>query len=166
MKRHFSVFAKEDIEDIVQGASMILYRNIVDGKYQEREDVTLATYFLSICRNQALNALTWKKKIVIDPCGDNLPTVYSESNIDYLLEQNDDMEQILEALETVVKNFPPPCNDILWDYYWNNFSMKIIAERAGYKNEDVAKSKKSKCLSKFKSTFIEICAKNQWIPTI
>ncbi|MCQ2286343.1 MAG: sigma-70 family RNA polymerase sigma factor [Bacteroidales bacterium] len=166
LKFNFPGLRVEEIEDIVQDSNIILYNNIFDGKYQHKENVSLSNYFFKICKNQTQNAIREKKRFTFEPFDENQEPSYSDTNINYLLEEVNHYDQMISALKPVIKQMPSPCDDILIGFYWHHFSMKEIAEREGYKNEDVAKAKKSKCLSKFKSKFTEICKDNKWTLTI
>jgi len=66
-------------------------------------------------------------------------------------------EELQQAAHDIVVNMDDPCKTILWSYYWGGNNMKEIAEKMNYKNADVAKSKKSHCLSKVKLALVDIC---------
>ena len=44
-----------------------------------------------------------------------------------------------------------PCNSILTLYYWDEKSMKEIADLKEYSSADSAKSQKNKCMNKLKA---------------
>ena len=64
-------------------------------------------------------------------------------------------EELQQAAHDIVVNMDDPCKTILWSYYWGGNNMKEIAEKMKYRNTDVAKSKKSLCLSKVKIKLAE-----------
>lgn len=164
LHKNYSSLNDADIEDIVQDSSCLLWQNIENDKYEKRE-AALSTYYLSICKNQANNRCR-AHRTIIDPLENVLElSMYKDENVEYLLEMSSSRNQILDAMEGIVKSFPKPCNSILWNFYWANFSMEEIANFEGYKNADVAKSKKSKCLSKFKNHINTICKQNRWTLT-
>lgn len=166
LKRKFSEFSKQDIDDVVSDSTVILCNNIKNGKYQQGE-ASLSTYFMSICKNQALSKNQQQKRgwAVLPLDDERALSTFNDSNVDYLLGQSSDRDQILDEVVKLVKNLPEPCGSILWSFYWKDFSMEEIADWEGYKNADVAKSKKSKCLSKLKEKVKQICMQNQWTMT-
>lgn len=66
-------------------------------------------------------------------------------------------EELQQAAHDIVANMEEPCKTILWSYYWGGNNMKEIAEKMDYNNADVAKSQKSRCLSKVKLALLDIC---------
>ena len=168
LKRNFSGFSNQDIEDVVSDSTVILCNNIKNGNYQKGE-ASLSTYFMSICKIQALSKLQKQKRdraLFTDPLEDEQAlSTFKDSNVDYLLGQSSDRDQIMDEVVKLVKKLPEPCGSILWSFYWEDFSMEEIADWEGYKNADVAKSKKSKCLSKLKEQIKQICVQNQWTMT-
>ena len=61
-----------------------------------------------------------------------------------------EQEELQQAVRNIVANMEDPCKTILWSYYWGGNNMKEIAGKMDYNNADVAKSQKSRCLSKVK----------------
>lgn len=64
-------------------------------------------------------------------------------------------EELQQAAHDIVINMEDPCKTILWSYYWGGNNMKEIADKMDYNNADVAKSQKSRCLSKVKIKLAE-----------
>ena len=50
----------------------------------------------------------------------------------------------------MLKSIPEDCQKLLRWFYWDKMSMKDIAPAMGLKNENVAKTKKNRCMDKFK----------------
>ena len=96
----------------------------------------------------------WK----IDSRRDILDVVAShdEEGIKRWLNKDNEQEQeeLQQAVHDIVINMDEPCKTILWSYYWGGNNMKEIAEMKGYNNADVAKSQKSRCLSKVKLALV------------
>ena len=53
-----------------------------------------------------------------------------------------------------VRQMKPPCNQILWSFYWDGLSHRTIADMFGMKSEDVSKTQANRCKHKF-SDFIK-----------
>ena len=55
-----------------------------------------------------------------------------------------------EFLDRVFDSIPPECKNLLKHFYWDHKSMDEIASILGMRNADSAKTKKTKCMNKFK----------------
>ena len=55
-----------------------------------------------------------------------------------------------EFLDRVFDSIPSDCNTLLKHFYWGRKSMDDIASILGMRNADSAKTKKNKCMNKFK----------------
>jgi RNA polymerase sigma-70 factor (ECF subfamily) len=58
----------------------------------------------------------------------------------------EDKELIREYVDRVAE----PCSSVLRMFYFDEYTMFSIAKLMGYKSEDVAKSRKNKCMTKLK----------------
>lgn len=171
LRNKYPSLIDEDFEDIYQESSIALYQNIMDGKLTQLSG-SLYTYFLSICKNQTekwirdnhiLSKTNFADTFDLDYeeldedrlyelrqiVGSELPE--SQDNINY---QNWIEDQVREG----VKNMQPPCNQVLWSYYWDGFSHKAIATLYGMKSEDVCKTQASRCKHKFSEYLKKIIA--------
>ena len=64
-------------------------------------------------------------------------------------------EELREMVEKLLGQVSERCREILKLYYFDNLSMVEIAERAGFDNENSAKTQKYKCMQRL----IKIMAK-------
>ena len=78
-----------------------------------------------------------------------------------MLESDDEiLQERKEALvRNIVRDLPSPCDELLWGYYRDGFSMKDLAERLNYANENTVKVTKHRCSEKFRNRFNE-CLKS------
>lgn len=96
---------------------------------------------------------------------DDEPTksaTFLESRINKVLSFDDEdyaTEQKEALVRDIVKDLPSPCNELLWGYYRDGLSMKELAERYGYSNENTVKVTKHRCCDKFKKRFSEMLHK-------
>lgn len=162
LRRNFSV-SKEECEDIFQDSFIILYQNAREGKLDNLTS-SVATYFMAICRNKTLELLRTKGKYIHSPDDDEIQksTTFLESKISKVLSfDNDDVpiEQKEALVRDIVKDLPTPCNELLWGFYRDGLSMKDLAERYGYSNENTVKVTKHRCCDKFKKRFTEMLHK-------
>lgn len=157
-------FSREDSEDIYQDACFALYQNIERNRLEELTS-SLLTYFVQICRNLANKRIRDNKETV--RMDELLPVLTEEGcRVDKLdeltqlcLEEDDPVEEYLACMEQLVKQLPSPCEEILWGFYRDRFSMKELADMLKYKNEQVVKVTKVRCIDKLKNKFHEWIAK-------
>lgn len=159
LQRNFSV-SKDECEDIFQDSFIILYQNAQEGKLDNLTS-SVSTYFMAICRNKTMELLRTKGKYIHAPIDDESQkcTPFIESKINKVLSfDNDDtsIEQKEALVRDIVKDLPSPCNELLWGFYRDGLSMKDLAERYGYSNENTVKVTKHRCCDKFKRRFTEM----------
>jgi len=79
-------------------------------------------------------------------------------NVGYdIAEEQTDQEYlnwIEQQVREGVRQMKPPCNQILWSFYWDGLSHRTIADMFGMKSEDVSKTQANRCKHKF-SDFIK-----------
>ncbi len=131
----------EDAKDIFQDSLIIFYQSIRKNKF--RSESSIKTYLFGICKNIWLSKIksSSKEKLVFSNLEHNLFTGYDEDN---LVGQEDKEALVKELLHALNE----PCKQILTYHYFERLSMKEITHLTGYANENVAKSKKYKCLQK------------------
>ncbi len=137
-----------DAEDIYQDSCLALFKNIKMGKLVSLTS-TLSTYFTQVCIFQAL------KKIRDTKFTDSIDNgKYDPEKVNELLGIGSEftVEQ-QQAMEDIVSHMPPPCDLILWSFYYDHKNMSEIADIIDFKNADSVKAKKSQCMSKLKSTY-------------
>ena len=134
---------EHDAADVFQDTIISLRSNIVKGKLTELSS-TLKTYLFGIGKNIALGRLRQNGKWYKNP---ELMEVQEEkSSITTKIEESDRTNIVSGLLE----NIGEPCLSILRLYYYQNYSMEAIANTLDYKNENVVKSQKLRCLKKLK----------------
>lgn len=153
-----------DCEDIFQDALITLYNNIKSGKL-EKLTSSISTYFMGICKNKAYEFMRSKKKIVstqyeINSAPHNTFLDEQVEKILLLESESESFQKKKEALvRDIVRDLPSPCDELLWGYYRDGFSMKILADRFNYSSENAVKVTKHRCCEKFRNRFNE-CVKS------
>ena len=164
LKNRFGIH-EDDCKDIFQESFIILYTNVLSGKLNNMT-ASLSTYFISICKNKALEFLRGSARSV------NVDGEMSLSLMDGEV-KNDKIEALLaldegdaaleaqkeELVQSIVKDLPSPCNELLWGFYRDNLSMKALAEMFNYSSESSAKVTKHRCCEKFRARYTELCNK-------
>ena len=157
LNKYFNL-CKEDCEEIFQEASIALYLKAVEGELDDLK-ASLYTYFIGICRNKAFEQIRENGKNITVSLDDdnengNEGKTYSiTKKADKILNIIDEDERHrLECqgiVQSIVRQLPSPCNELLWAYYRDDLSMKAIASMFGYANENAAKVTKHRCMEKF-----------------
>lgn len=153
---------EDDCKDIFQESFIILYTNIQNGKLHEMT-ASLSTYFMSICKNKALEFLRGSSRSVNVDSEMSLSLMDGEiktEKIEALLAL-DEGDSALEAqkeelVQSIVKDLPSPCNELLWGFYRDNLSMKSLAEMFNYSSESSVKVTKHRCCEKFRARYNEL----------
>lgn len=138
----------ESAEDVYQDSCIALFQNIKNGKLVSLT-TSLSAYFTQICVFQTL------KKIRDDKPIDSIDNgQYDSSKVDELLGlDNGFTVQQQTAMEDIINHLPPPCDIILWSYYYENMSITDIASVIDFKNSDSVKAKKAQCMKRLKGRF-------------
>lgn len=164
LKNRFSI-PEDDCKDIFQESFIVLYNNIQSGKLDEMT-ASLSTYFMSICKNKALEYLRGSARSMNVDSELSLTLMDGEiqsEKIEALLALDNGDEAIEnqkeELVRTIVKDLPSPCNELLWGFYRDNLSMRSLAEMFNYSSESVAKVTKHRCCEKFRARYNELCNK-------
>jgi len=135
---------QEDAVDVFQESVICFYRNVVRGKV-ETISSSVKTYLFAIGKNIIRDKL--KKN-------DPLKVTQEIGEID-VSHQPEIMELIYneeraELVKQLMQELQEPCNSLLRLFYYFNLSMKEIAQKMQYKNENVAKTQKMRCLNALK----------------
>ena len=166
LESRFPVLQEDDIEDIFQESSITLFLKIQNNELLDLTS-SLYTFFLSICINQARNKVnrTHPTDLLSDNITDsdfepirNDKLEELENLVGYeIAEEQTDQEYlnwIEQQVREGVRQMKPPCNQILWSFYWDGLSHRTIADMFGMKSEDVSKTQANRCKHKF-SDFIK-----------
>lgn len=153
-----------DCEDIFQESFITLYKNNQSGKL-EKLSSSLSTYFIGICRNKALEFLRGKGKYITSTFEINNTdkNTFLDDQVEKILMLESESESIQKKKEAlvrdIVRSLPSPCDELLWGYYRDGFSMKILADKFNYASENAVKVTKHRCCEKFRNRFNE-CVKS------
>lgn len=135
------------IFDLYQDSCVALYENIQNNKLSALDlTVKLKTYLFSIGRHKLVDL--YRKS---DSKGKSKFIDGIDYTKNYSSEYVDECSEREAIIRQAVNTMTEPCNSILTLYYWEDKSMKEIAELKDYKDADSAKSQKSKCMSKLKA---------------
>lgn len=159
LKKYFRL-SLEDCEDVFQEALITLYLSAVEGKLDDLKS-SLYTYFIGICKNKAFEQVRSNKKHCAISLDDDF---WNENGTGEIMAKADKILQIANAeeqdsaerqniVQTIVQKLPSPCNELLWSFYRDALSMKVIATMFGYSSESAAKVTKHRCMEKFNKSY-------------
>ncbi len=156
--------SEDECADVFQDSLVILWKNINENKVDSKDlGLSSSTYFMTICRNKTMELLRSKSKYVTTPYEIN-PNKdhhnYQEDQVERILSLEDARENVQKEKEAlvrdIVKNLPSPCNELLWGYYGDGHSMKMLAEMFNYASENAVKVTKHRCCEKFRVRYSEM----------
>ena len=155
--------SEDECADVFQDSLIILWRNIKENKVEDEGlGMSSSTYFMTICRNKTMELLRRKSKYIttsyeINPSKEHFD--YQSEQVDKILALEDDSENAQKEKEAlvreIVKDLPSPCNELLWGYYGDGHSMKMLAEKFNYASENAVKVTKHRCCEKFRVKYSE-----------
>ena len=137
----------EDIEDIFQESCIVLMQKVKSGGIAISRDGALFSYLVQIGKLTACNLVRKRKDITTEnvvTISDNLHKECEDISVDEKQKSQDDF------LDRVFDSLPSDCKTLLKHFYWGRKPMDHIASVLGMRNADSAKTKKNKCMNKFK----------------
>lgn len=143
----FSNLTNEDIEDIFQESLIVLMQKAKNGSLEISREGALFSYLVQIGKLTACNLVRKRKDITTEnvvTISDNLHKEYEDISVDEKQKSQD------EFLDRVFDSLPSDCKTLLKHFYWGRKPMDHIASVLGMRNADSAKTKKNKCMNKFK----------------
>ena len=159
---------EEDFEDIVSDAMITTFENREKGKLKvELLRCELSTYLTRVCIYKANERLRKNLKL------NDLKKSYNRENatgkingklikqadriLGYCQESDYIQNETQSTVCEIVRNLPEPCYTILWGFYWDNLSLKELADNnEKIKNAGSAKVIKHRCMEKFGKRLKEI----------
>ena len=170
LKRIFEneILDAEALQDIFQDSCMVLLENVKKGSYSVREGSSLFSYMVEIGKKTTMSYLRKNRRPTqqkndqgdeekqgniiswLPQRGDKMQRF--EPGKDYLpleTEEEKQKEQD-EFLDRVFNSLPSECQTLLKRFYWDRKPMDEIASTMGLRNADSAKTKKNRCMNKFK----------------
>ncbi len=132
--------SQQDAEDTFQETVVSFIDIVTKGKY--RKEASVKTFLVSIAKNIWFNEIKKRER-----------SGNREKKFEQGRDQNEmDIGQLIGDLEKkrqlreLVYRLGEPCRKILMLFYYENLSMKEMADHLPYENEQVIRNKKYKCL--------------------
>ena len=150
-KAHYEHLAKyvlynngneQDGEDIFQEVVVMFIRSVQLRKF--RGESSIRTFLYALNRNTWLNELKRRGRAEAREQKSMMVEEPEMNNANWIIEKREGHRILLETMEKLGND----CKQLLLLYYYENHSMKEIAEVTHYENEQVVRNKKYKCLKK------------------
>lgn len=138
--------SSEDALDAYQDAIIILCDNIHEGKLTTLNS-SLKTYLFAIGKNMLFQKMSKKQKLE-----NNISEI---QHLWYESVDKEDSERYKRVLANCLNCLREPCRSILRMHYYEKLPMKTIAEILDYKNEDVVKSQKLRCIKALRAAVLQ-----------
>ncbi len=164
-RKEYSFWASDDdCKMMVQDSIFTLFNKVHNGTLTELT-CSLKTYVIGILKKIATKKASKKSKepfLLLEQGDDDVQDPIDIAMIPVVLErwqnkESDEFhEQIQDEVRHLVENMTEPCRSILWAYYWEGKSTKVIAEEQDYNTARVAITQLSRCRTKVKTAMEEI----------
>ena len=145
----FSNFTTEDVEDIFQESCVVLMQKVKSGGVSVSRDGALFSFLVQIGKLTACNLIRKRRPLLPEEMVTISENLHKEDE-DYEISVDEKQKSQEEFLDRVFDSIPSDCKTLLKHFYWGHKSMDDIASILGMRNADSAKTKKNKCMNKFK----------------
>lgn len=142
-------YTQAELEDLYQQSMLILYENITSGKLDNLSS-QIKTYLYGISKN--LVATRQKKERVMQNHQEKLSEHLNTQAQATETEEEKFLKNLVKELMPLMKD---PCGRILECFYFEGRSMDNIAQLLNYKNKEVVKAQKSRCMQYLKKMMLE-----------
>jgi RNA polymerase sigma-70 factor (ECF subfamily) len=132
----------EDHIEVYHDAVLAFYDIWLKGRYDPGK-ASVSTLLCAIGRNKLLTRLGKQKTHV--EWSELTPVIDAADETDEGPE-----ESLLTLVEKAMEDLGDGCKEIIAMYYYHKCTIKDIVERLNYKNENVVKAHKSRCMKKLK----------------
>ena len=145
----FGNFASENIEDIFQESCIVLMQKVKNGSVAVYHEGALFSYLVQIGKLTACNLLRKRRSLTPEEMVTISLNLHKEDE-DSEITVDEKQRSQDEFLARVFDSIPLECKNLLKHFYWGHKNMDEIASILGMRNADSAKTKKNKCMNKFK----------------
>ena len=128
--------------------TIVLMHKVKSGSIVISREGALFSYLVQIGKLTACNLIRKRKDITSEDVvtiSDNLHKEYEDISVDEKQKSQD------EFLDRVFDSLPSDCKTLLKHFYWGRKPMDRIASVLGMRNADSVKTKKNKCMNKFRN---------------
>ena len=132
--------SKDEVPDIFQDTIIVFYENVKEGKFKLNSSIK--AYLKAVAFNLWCTSRRKKKDVNFSEESESL-NVHCEEEEEVIDLEWDKTKVVMEVLD----NLSPDCKQILFLSIYKKMSMDEISKVLSYKNAQIARNKKSKCLN-------------------
>lgn len=143
----------EDAKDIYQEAIVTVFFKIKKGKLDQKT-ASLKTFVYSVARKKWLYHLRKNRKMTMTALTDSYHELVEDTDSKFLEEEKH--QKVARALEMINEL----CVKIIKAFYYEKMSMKRMAAKFGYKDENSMKKRKSLCMKAARENLVLINKRN------
>ena len=143
------MLVEQDWEDIFHDSCIVLMEKAKGGNFKVEREGGLFSFLVEIGKGLAMNLMRKKRQHdekQQDAIAHNLHK--EDSDFDVTVEEKQQSQN--EFLDRVFDSIPGDCKMLLKAFYWDHKPMDEISSMLGLRNADTAKTKKNRCMNKFK----------------
>ena len=131
------------ILDVYQDAFIAFYENVRAGKISNLQS-TIKTYIFSIGKYKLIHQF---KADITEVSHED---VAGFEFIDASFDQEEELNEMQQLLQEALSKLNDKCRELLILFYYRKYSMESIVETMAYKNENVVKNQKKRCMKYLK----------------
>ena len=160
-KFSFNKLLNEDVEDIFQESCIVLMQKVKSGGVTITREGALFSYLVQIGKLTACNLVRKRRALTQEEVVTISENLHKE-DVDNEISVDEKQKSQDEFLDRVFDSIPSDCKTLLKHFYWGKKSMDDIASILGMRNADSAKTKKNKCMNKFKDIAAKLIESNEF----
>lgn len=142
-------FTSEDLEDVFQDSLIVLMHKVKTGDVVISREGALFSYLAQIGKLSVCNLLRKKRELKPEEVFTISQNLHKEDK-DFEISVSEKQKMQNDFLDRAFDSLPDTCKTIFKKFYWERKPLDEIAGIIGYGNEDSVKTKKSRCMKKFK----------------
>ena len=152
--------SQEDVDDIFQESCIVLMHNAKGGKIAVTREGAIFSYLVEVGKLKTRNLLRKRRCIASDDMVTFSLNLHNREDGDMTIDEKQQMQN--DFLDRVFDSMPEECKQLLKLFYWERKPMDDIASILGMRNADSAKTKKSKCMNKFKDIAAQLIESDEF----
>ncbi len=143
----------DEVKDLFQESLLVFYEAVKQDKYEV--NAKISTYLFSVMKHKWINSMNKKKPGYFT--GEEQSAINKDMNIDERIGFYEKSKRV----DYFMNKLKDDCKRILLLFYYNQVSMKKIALQMNFKNEQIARNKKSLCLKTLQEIILKSKYKNE-----
>lgn len=143
--RKFKV-SEDDVLDVYQDAIIAFQEKAIQGKL-DNLSCSLQTFLFGIGKYMLFEKVRKNNKTVLDFPLEKEDYNYRIISDSYINEDTSDFQILLQKAFT---NLGKKCKEVLRLFYYRGFTIEEISDKLNYKDKNVVKSQKSRCIKQLK----------------